>query len=86
MADAPTSTGSRPGIRHPSAPRPVAFGVTVLMYAASAGKTDAVELLVEAGAALDLVNHDDFSALDLASNIEILRYLKAQLTSQLTSA
>ncbi len=56
-------------------------GVTVLMYAASAGKTDAVELLVEAGAALDLTNKDDFSALDLASNIEILKFLKAQTTS-----
>jgi len=56
-------------------------GVTVLMYAASASKTDAVELLVEAGAALDLTNKDDFSALDLAANIDILRYLKAQLTS-----
>ena len=53
-------------------------GVSVLMYAASAGKTDAVELLVEAGAALDLTNHDDYSALDLASNLEILRYLKSQ--------
>lgn len=53
-------------------------GVSVLMYAASAGKTDAVELLVEAGASLDLTNHDDYSALDLASNIEILRYLKSQ--------
>ena len=56
-------------------------GVTVLMYAASAGKTDAVRQLVAAGADLDLKNQDDFSALDLAANIDILRFLQAQLTN-----
>ena len=49
-------------------------GVTPLMYASSAGKTEIVKQLVEAGASTSLHTKDDFSALDLASNIDILRF------------
>ena len=52
-------------------------GATTLMYAASAGKTGWVEFFLENGADIRLQSLDDFTALDLASNIECLRLLKA---------
>lgn len=51
-------------------------GATVLMYAASNGRTQWVDYLLRAGADIRLRSLDDFSALDLASNIAILRLLK----------
>ena len=51
-------------------------GVTVLMYAASSGKTEAVKLLLEAGANPDLRNFDDFRAIDFSSTVEILNLLR----------
>lgn len=51
-------------------------GATVLMYAASAGKTDWVQFFLERGASTELTTLDDFTALDLASNVECLRLLK----------
>lgn len=51
-------------------------GATVLMYASSAGKDKWVAYFLEKGANTQLVNHDDFSALDLASTIECLRLLR----------
>lgn len=51
-------------------------GATVLMYAASNGRTKWVDYLLRAGADIRLRSLDDFSALDLASNIAILRLLR----------
>lgn len=51
-------------------------GASVLIYAASAGKTAVVELLVERGANVSLKTADDFTALDLAANVTILKLLK----------
>lgn len=53
-------------------------GASCLIYAASAGKIDVVRQLVEAGADLSLATLDGFTALDSASTIEVLRYLKRQ--------
>lgn len=53
-------------------------GATCLIYAASAGKFDVVRQLVEAGTDLSLVTQDGFTALDSASTIAVLRYLKRQ--------
>lgn len=52
-------------------------GATALIYAASAGKTDIVKSLVDHGADLWLATLDDFSALDVAANIEILALLRS---------
>ena len=51
-------------------------GATVLMYAASAGKTEVVKLLLQHQPNLYLKNLDDYKALDFASNVEVLRILK----------
>ena len=51
-------------------------GTTVLMYAASAGKTGVAKLLIQHKPNLNLRNFDDCRAIDLASNMEILRLLK----------
>jgi ankyrin repeat protein len=51
-------------------------GATALMYAASAGKTPVVQRLLQAGANLELKTLDDFQAVDLANNVEILRILR----------
>ncbi len=51
-------------------------GATTLMYAASNGKTEWVRFLLEKGADTSLQSLDDYTALDLASNIDILRLLR----------
>jgi len=51
-------------------------GATCLMYAASAGKTEIVRRLLAAGADTTLTSLDDFTALDMAANIECLRLLR----------
>jgi ankyrin repeat protein len=51
-------------------------GATALMYAASNGKTSWVEYLLQRGADHTLRSLDDYSALDLACNVEILRMLR----------
>jgi len=51
-------------------------GATCLMYAASAGKTAVVERLLSAGADTTLKSLDDFTALDMAANIECLSLLR----------
>ncbi|MFN6562790.1 MAG: ankyrin repeat domain-containing protein [Nostoc sp. ChiSLP01] len=51
-------------------------GATVLMYAASAGKTEVVKLLLQYHPNLNLQNLDDYKAIDFASNVEVLRILK----------
>lgn len=51
-------------------------GATVLMYAASAGKTEVVKLLLQYQPNLYLKNLDDYKAIDFASNVEVLRILK----------
>ncbi|MEJ2650318.1 MAG: ankyrin repeat domain-containing protein [Gammaproteobacteria bacterium] len=52
-------------------------GATALIYASSAGKTAMVKSLVERGADVSLTTLDDFSALEVAANIEILKFLRA---------
>ena len=52
-------------------------GATALIYASSAGKTAMVKGLAGHGANTSLTTLDDFSALDVAANIEILKYLRA---------
>ncbi|MDO8988019.1 MAG: ankyrin repeat domain-containing protein [Sideroxyarcus sp.] len=52
-------------------------GATALIYCASAGKTPLVRLLLEAGADTGLMTLDDFTALELASNMACLKLLKA---------
>lgn len=51
-------------------------GATVLMYAASSGKTEVIKLLLPHYPNLDLKNLDDYKAIDFASNVEVLRILK----------
>ncbi|MDZ8189075.1 MAG: ankyrin repeat domain-containing protein [Nostoc sp. ChiSLP02] len=51
-------------------------GATVLMYAASAGKTEVVKLLLQYHPNLNLQSLDDYKAIDFASNVEVLRILK----------
>jgi len=55
-------------------------GATCLIYAASAGKSAMVRLLVEAGADLQCTTLDDFTALDSATTLPILKYLKPHYT------
>jgi ankyrin repeat protein len=52
-------------------------GATALIYCASAGKSPLVRLLLEAGANPELMTLDDFTALELASNMACLKLLKA---------
>ncbi len=52
-------------------------GATALIYSSSAGRTDMVKLLVRAGASLSLATLDDYTAIDVAANIESLRFLRA---------
>jgi uncharacterized protein len=47
-----------------------------LMYSASAGKTEIVQALLQRGANPTLKNLDDFTALDFAGNVDILRILQ----------
>jgi FOG: Ankyrin repeat len=54
-----------------------ASGATALMYAASSGREAVVKQLLTAGADARLQNHDDFTALDLASTRPILKLLSA---------
>jgi len=51
-------------------------GATALMYAASNGKPEWVKYLLQKGADTSLRSLDDFSALDLANTVEILRLLR----------
>jgi rhodanese-related sulfurtransferase len=51
-------------------------GATCLMYAASASKTAVVAKLLEAGADAGLQSLDDFTALDMAANLECLTMLR----------
>lgn len=51
-------------------------GATVLIYCASAAKTDLVKILLDAGANATLQTLDDFTALELAANLECMRMLK----------
>jgi ankyrin repeat protein len=50
--------------------------VTALMYCASAGKDDMVELLLNYGAKKDIENLDGFKAIDLACTPKIYKILK----------
>ena len=52
-------------------------GATALIYCASSGKASIVQMLLKAGANPGLTTLDDFTALELASNMACLRLLKA---------
>ena len=54
-----------------------ANGATSLMYAASSGKTAVVERLLAAGADPGIESLDDFTALDMAANLDCLKLLRA---------
>lgn len=54
-------------------------GATVLMYAASAGKTEWVAFFLDKGARTDLESLDGYSALDLASNLGCFKLLRSRL-------
>lgn len=51
-------------------------GATCLIYAASSGKFDIVRELVQAGADIDKQTLDGFNALDSATTLPILKFLK----------
>jgi rhodanese-related sulfurtransferase len=51
-------------------------GATALIYAVSAGRIESVKCLLQAGADPKLTTLDDFSALDVAANREILKMLR----------
>ena len=51
-------------------------GATCLMYAASSGKTDVLRTLLLLNADMSLRTQDDFSALDMAANIDCLQLLR----------
>jgi rhodanese-related sulfurtransferase len=53
-----------------------ATGATCLMYAASSGKSVIARTLLALGADATLRTQDDFSALDMASNLECLQALR----------
>lgn len=52
-------------------------GATALHYCASSGKSDLIRQLLDAGANPELMTLDDFTALELASNMACLQLLKA---------
>lgn len=52
-------------------------GATALIYCASAGKNALVRQLLDAGANPKLMTLDNFTALELAANLECMRMLKA---------
>ncbi len=51
-------------------------GATCLMYAASSGKTAVLRTLLSLNADLNLRTQDDFSALDMAANLDCLKLLR----------
>jgi rhodanese-related sulfurtransferase len=51
-------------------------GATALIYAASAGKLEAVKILVAEGADLACTTLDGFNAMDSASTLSILKFMK----------
>jgi len=51
-------------------------GATCLMYAASSGKTEVLRTLLALGADQTLRTQDDFSALDMAANLDCLQLLR----------
>lgn len=58
-----------------------ASGATALIFAASSGRENVVTQLLAAGADPTIKTHDDFTALDLASTINILRLLSKLVKS-----
>lgn len=54
-------------------------GVTCAVYAASTGKLEVLQLLVEAGADLSIRSDDGYNALDSATTLEVLRFLRPML-------
>ena len=57
-------------------------GVTCAIYAASTGKLEVLKTLVDAGASLDICTADGANALDSATTLQVLRYLKPLMTQQ----
>ncbi|MGD2117356.1 MAG: ankyrin repeat domain-containing protein [Chromatiales bacterium] len=61
-------------------------GATVLMYAASSGRTEWVKYLLEKGADFSLLSLDGYSAMELSDNIATLRLLKSATRSRVVEA
>ena len=53
-----------------------ATGATCLMYAASSGKADVVRMLLRLGADPAVRSQDDFTAMDMAANLDCLQLLR----------
>lgn len=51
-------------------------GVTCAIYAASTGKLEVLDLLIEAGASLAIRTYDGSNAFDSASTLPVLRRLR----------
>lgn len=58
-----------------------ASGATALIFAASSGREKVVEQLLAADTDPDLKTHDDYTALDLASTVKILKILLSKLVT-----
>lgn len=56
-------------------------GATCLIYASSSGKLETVKALVQAGADTSRQTLDGFNALDSATKLSILKYLKQSYTN-----
>lgn len=61
-------------------------GVTCAIYAASTGKLEVLKCLVDAGADLELCTHDGYDALDSATTLEVLRYLRRRQKASLAGS
>jgi len=58
-------------------------GATCAIYAASTGKLDVLKCLVEAGANLSLETNIGYNALENASSLPVLKYLKQRMKDRL---
>jgi thiosulfate/3-mercaptopyruvate sulfurtransferase len=58
-------------------------GATCAIYAASTGKLEALKCLVEAGANLSLETNIGYNALENASSLPVLKYLKQRMKDRL---
>lgn len=63
-----------------------ATGATCLMYAASSGKPAIVQTLLALGANPHVATQDDFTALDMAADVQSLRLLREAVRKPLSTA
>lgn len=60
-------------------------GVTCSIYAASTGKLDILMALIDAGADLEICTHDGVSALESASTLPVLKFLRSHTKQAMAS-